>query len=162
MFKKIFLIIFLLSITVLQNSFSQELRPANKIVLDSLKKANTGKVIFFNYWASWCKPCVEEFPDILKLNKEFKNKDFKLVFISLDFGEDIDTRTRKFLSKMNVDFVTYYNGFEKDEDLINYMDKNWNGGIPGTFIFDKTGNLKKTFIGKTSYKDFKTAVKNLL
>ncbi len=63
---------------------------------------------------------------------------------------------------MNVDFITYYNGFEKDEDLINYMDQKWNGGIPGTFIFNKKGILQKTFIGKTSYKDFKKAVKNLL
>ena len=54
------------------------------------------------------------------------------------------------------------NGFDKDEDLINYMDIEWDGGIPGTFVFDKSGKLKKTFIGKTSYKDFKAAVKNLL
>ncbi|MEO8664058.1 MAG: TlpA disulfide reductase family protein, partial [Ignavibacteria bacterium] len=144
MFKRIFIFIFVFSILVLsKNSFSQELLPANEKVLDSLKSANTGKVILFNYWASWCKPCVEEFPDIMKLNSELKDKDFKLIFISLDFGDDLASQTKKFLTKMNVDFTTYYNGFAKDEDLINYMDKEWNGGIPGTFIFDKSGKLKK-------------------
>jgi thiol-disulfide isomerase/thioredoxin len=139
-------------------SFSQELLPANQNTLDSIKEANKGKVILFNYWASWCKPCTEEFPDIMKIYKEYKDKDFKLVFVSLDFGDDLSTQTKKFLKKMNVDFTTYYNGFAKDEDLINYMDKNWEGSIPGTFIYDKSGKLKKTLIGKTDYKEFKEAV----
>ncbi len=149
-----YLILFFLVIS-LKNSFSQEIFPANKKVLDSIRLANKGKVVLFNYWASWCKPCTEEFPDLIKLNKEYKDKEFKLVFVSLDFGDDLATQTQKFLKKMGVDFVTYYNGFSSDEDLINYMDKGWNGGIPGSFIFDKKGKLQKTFIGKTDYSEFK-------
>ncbi|MDQ3021626.1 MAG: TlpA family protein disulfide reductase [Bacteroidota bacterium] len=140
------------------NIFSQELLPANKNTLDSLREANIGKVVFFNYWASWCKPCVEEFPDILKLNNEYKDKDFKLVFVSLDFGDDLTTQTKKFLKKMNVDFVTYYNNFKNDEDLITYMNKDWDGGIPGTFIFDKKGKFQQALIGKTNYEEFKEVV----
>jgi thiol-disulfide isomerase/thioredoxin len=154
--KKIFAII--IFIASFSPSFSQELLPANQQTLDSIKEANKGKVILFNYWASWCKPCTEEFPDIMKIYNEYKDKDFKLVFVSLDFGDDLATQTKKILKKMNVDFTTYYNGFNKDEDLINYMDKNWEGSIPGTFIFDKNGKLKKTLIGKTDYKEFKEAV----
>lgn len=148
----------LIFLTVNSNSFSQELLPANKITLDSIIEANKGKVIFFNYWASWCKPCVEEFPDIMKINNEYKDKDFKLVFVSLDFGDDLSTQTKKFLKKMKVDFTTYYNAFKNDEDLINYMDKEWEGSIPGTFIYNKNGVLKRTFIGKTNYKDFKEVI----
>lgn len=148
----LFLAILLFSINTAN---SQELIPANEAVLDSIKEANKGKVIFFNFWASWCKPCVEEFPDIMQLNNEYKDKDFKLVFISLDFGDDLASKTKSFLRKMNVDFVTYSNGFNKDEDLINYMDKNWEGAIPATFIFDKNGKLRKTLIGKHDYHEFK-------
>jgi hypothetical protein len=94
----------------------------------------------------------------MELNSEYKDKDFKLIFVTLDFGDDFPMQTKKFLKKMNVDFITYYNAFKKDEELINYMDKDWNGGIPGTFIFNKDGKLKKTFIGKTKYSEFKEAV----
>ena len=139
-------------------SFSQVLLPANMNTLDSVKKANMGNVVLINFWATWCKPCVEEFPDLIKLNNEYKDKNFKIVFVSLDFGHDLEDKTKTFLKKQGVDFATYYNNFERDEDIINYMDKNWDGGIPGTFIFDKDGKLRKTFVGKRKYEDFKNAV----
>src|SRR4030095_7812389 len=115
-----------------------------------------------NFWATWCKPCVEEFPDLVKINKTYKDEEFKLVFVSLDFSEDLHTKTTGFLKKMKVDFTTYYNGFEKDDELIEYIDKKWNGGIPGTFIFDKDGKLAKTFIGKTKYEDFEKAIEDVM
>lgn len=156
MIKYFFAVILL--IVLVNNSFSQEFLPANQKTLDSLKEVYKGKVLFVNFWATWCKPCTEEFPDILKINSEYKDKDFKLIFVSLDFGKDLETQTKKYLSKMNVEFTTYFNAFKNDEDLINYMDKKWEGSIPGTFIFDKSGKLRKTFIGKTDYSDFKKAV----
>ncbi len=160
MLKLLFIsIILTVNISVVK---SQELVSATQHTLDSIKTANKGKVVLINFWATWCKPCVEEFPDIVKINNSFKEKDFKLVMVSLDFSEDLDSKTTNFLKKMKVDFLTYYNGFAKDDDLINYMDKNWNGGIPGTFIFDKEGKLTKTFIGKTSYEEFEKSIEDLL
>lgn len=145
-------------ILIAEISFSQILLPANMNTLDSIKNANKGNVILINFWATWCKPCVEEFPDLIKLNNEYKDKNFKLVFVSLDFSYDLGDKTKQFLKKQDVDFITYHNNFENDEDIINYMDKNWDGGIPGTFIFDKNGKLQKTFVGKRKYEEFKNAV----
>ncbi|MEO6694012.1 MAG: TlpA disulfide reductase family protein [Ignavibacteria bacterium] len=162
MFRLATAIILLLMLFSNSQTFSQELLPANKHTLDSIKKSNKGKVLLLNFWATWCKPCVEEFPDLIKINKKYKDSDFKLVFVTLDFGDALGVNTKKFLKKNYVDFTTYYNGFEKDDELINYMNKDWDGAIPGTFIFDKSGILKKTFIGKKDYEDFDKAVKKLL
>ncbi|MBP9191789.1 MAG: TlpA family protein disulfide reductase [Ignavibacteria bacterium] len=155
-------ILILITFLCFANSYSQDLLPADKNTLDSIKEANKGKVILFNYWATWCKPCVEEFPDLLKLNNDYKDKDFSIIFVSLDFGKNFPKQTKEFLKKMNVDFTTYYNKFSSDEALINYMDKEWEGSIPGTFIFDKEGNLKKSLIGKTKYSEFKESVDKYL
>lgn len=153
--KFILLFIFL---TVSGASYSQVLLPADKVVLDSIRFANKGNVILFNFWATWCKPCTEEFPDLLKLNKNFKDKNFKLIFVSLDFGDELGDKTKAFLKKQGVDFVTYFNNFLKDEELINYMSKDWDGSIPGTFIFDRDNKLRKTFIGKHKYMEFKEVI----
>lgn len=155
----LFIFLFLL---LSQYSYSQVLLPANQNTLDSIKQANKGKVLLFNFWATWCKPCVEEFPDLVKLNKEYSDKGFKLVFVSLDFSHDIEDKAKSFLNKQGVDFASYYNGFANDEDIINYMEKKWDGGIPGTFIYDKEGKLQATFIGKRKYEDFKEVVEKLI
>ncbi|HAY33451.1 MAG TPA: hypothetical protein DCY06_04885 [Bacteroidetes bacterium] len=156
---KLILTLFLLVMPGFQSTVnSQELLPADKNTLDKLISDNKDKVLLFNYWATWCKPCVEEFPDLMKLHKNYKDKDFKLIFVSLDFGEDFKDEITAFLKKSGVDFDTYYNNFNKDEELLNYVDKNWEGGIPGTFIYDKTGKLRKSLIGKHDYDDFKKEV----
>lgn len=141
---------------------SQIILPADKLVLDSIKEANNGNVILFNFWATWCKPCVQEFPDLIKINKDFKNKNFKLIFVTLDFGDEEFKQTKDFLKKNNVDFVTYYNNFNKDDELIEYMDKKWDGGIPGSFFYDVNGVLRKTFIGKRKYENFKEVITDLM
>lgn len=81
MHLKIISIVFLFLIICSKISFSQELLPANQNTLDSLKKENSGKVLLINLWASWCKPCTEEFPDLMKINSEYKDKDFKIIFL---------------------------------------------------------------------------------
>lgn len=159
---KKFLFFIIISTTFSGVLNSQIILPADKLVLDSIKEANIGNVILFNFWATWCKPCVQEFPDLIKINKDFKNKNFKLIFVTLDFGDEEFKQTKDFLKKNNVDFVTYYNNFNKDDELIEYMDKKWDGGIPGSFFYDVNGVLRKTFIGKRKYENFKEVITDLM
>lgn len=159
---KLLLPLVLLFTFISKSGYSQDLLPADKSVLDSIKESNKGSVILFNFWATWCRPCVEEFPDLLEVNRKYKDSGFVLILVSLDFGKKFEDKTKAFLKKNNVDFNTYFNNFSKDEDLINYMDKEWEGSIPATFIFDKKGVLRNTFIGKQSFKSFDKTVGKLL
>ncbi len=151
------LILLLIIISAYGSSYSQVLLPADKNVLDSIRTANRENVILINFWATWCRPCTEEFPDLMKLYKNYSDKNFKIVFVSLDFGDNLGDKTKSFLKKQKVDFITYYNNFSKDEDLINYISKDWEGSIPGTFIYSNN-ILQKTLIGKHNYKDFKDVI----
>ena len=72
-FIQFLIIVILLSVSV--NSYSQELIPANKETLDKIISDNKDKVILFNYWATWCKPCVDEFPALMEIQKNYKDKD---------------------------------------------------------------------------------------
>jgi len=156
---KIFLLLILLSAGI----FSQEVKPLNSTKdLDELKESLKGKVALVNFWATWCAPCVKEFPDLIKLYNNYKDKDFKLVFITTDVPEEIESKVIPFLKKNNVDFVTYYNNFQNVEELINYIDKDWEGAIPSTYIYNKDGKVTSSFLGKKEYSEFeKEILKNL-
>jgi len=121
-----------------------------------------GNVLLLNLWASWCKPCVAEFPDIVKLYNSYKSNGFKVVFISVDDKPDIDSKVIPFLEKNGVDFVTYYNNFSKPEDLIDLIDKNWDGAIPASYIYDKNGKLGESVQGARSYEQFEQSIKKYL
>ena len=144
--------------------YSQEFQflPANTDTFDSIKANNKGKVILFNFWAYWCAPCKEEFPHLVELYENYKDKDFELVFVCLDFGEELQTESIPFLKEQGVDFTSYYGNFKNDVEVINYMDEKWEGGLPGTFVFDKEGKLSASMIGKRTYKEFENAILPLL
>jgi thiol-disulfide isomerase/thioredoxin len=142
---------------------AQVVKPlSDKKDLDELMEANKGKVVLVNFWATWCKPCVHEFPDLVKLYNDYKDKGFVIVFISVDVPDDLDSKVVPFLKNQNVDFTTYYNNFDKPEELINLIDKKWEGAIPSTYIYDKDGNLTKHILGSSSYSTFEKEIqKNL-
>jgi thiol-disulfide isomerase/thioredoxin len=130
--------------------------------LEALRESNKGKVVLVNFWATWCVPCVKEFPEIVQLYKDYKKKDFKVIFISVDSPEEIDNKVKPFLNKKNVDFVTYYSNFDDVGDLINSFDKKWGGDIPATYIFNKSGKITSTLQGKKSYDEFEDAIEKEL
>ena len=104
--------------------------------LSSLK----GKVVVLSFWATWCEPCVEEFPSLLKLLDEFPEK-VVLVAISHDY-EVQDVR----------EFVEAFDGYRKNMILTMDKEKQLSKALgvdrlPEGFIFDKEGKLQKKIIG---------------
>lgn len=145
------------------NGFSQEIKPLQNVRdLEAIKDGAKGNVLLVNFWASWCKPCVAEFPELVKLYKNYKDKGFQLVFISLDDATDIDKSVKPFLENQEVDFTTYYNKFTKPDELIDYIDKNWQGGIPSTYIYDKNGTMQTGILGVKNYEQFESEISKYL
>lgn len=136
--------------------FSQTVTPIDKERLDSLIAQRNGKQLFLNIWATWCKPCVEEFPDIIRLSNE--RADIDVVAISADFPDEIEEKILPFLKKMNVPFDVYVADFAGQDEFFSLFDKRWGGEIPATFVYDRSGRLVNFMRGKHSYIEFKKAV----
>lgn len=163
MFRKTILIFFVFIIAYSANSFSQDIKSLGTIgEMEQVKDSHKGKVLLINFWATWCKPCVKEFPELVKLYDNYKDKGFELIFISVDVPEDVEPKVIPFLKKQNVDFVSYYNKFDKPEELINYIDKNWEGAIPSTYIYDKEGKMTSHILGSRSYDEFEMEIRKNL
>ena len=157
------LLILISLIAISKSSISQDIQKINSLSqLDSLKIDSEGNVTLVNFWASWCKPCVQEFPELIRLYNDYHNNHFTIIFISLDFPEEINSKVIPFLKENKVEFKTYYNDFKNADDLMNYFDKKWDGAIPTTFIYDKNGDLKSEFIGNHDYDFFRTEISKYL
>jgi len=133
------------------------------ISIDELKefiKNRDSKPLLINVWATWCAPCREEFPDLVKIANEYYDQ-IDVVGISVDFPEEIDSKIIPFLKKQNADFKNYIVKVTEPEDFINLLNENWSGAIPATFFYNGKGNQVKYLIGKQSFEDFKKVIESL-
>ena len=124
-------------------------------LMDNIKTFKGEKVVLLNVWALWCVPCVEEFPMIVDLDKEFK--ELEVIFISADFEDQI-TVVESFLKKEGV-FSTSYIKQEKDEPFIQGIHPNWTGSLPFTIVYAKqSGYIVDFWEGKEPESRFRTAI----
>lgn len=136
------------------------IRPATaEQVIGAIEKAK-GNVVLVNLWATWCQPCVEEFPDIMKLHQKYKDRGLKIIFVSADFENQTEA-AKAFLQKQGVDFATYQKS-GKDMAFINTLDERWSGALPATWIYDARGNKRHFWEGKKDHAHFEQAILDAL
>ena len=107
-------------------------------LLNRIKNSDTTYII--NFWATWCKPCVKELPVFDSLLTLTKNTATKIILVSLDFKEDIETKVNPFLFKKNINCQVVLLDEINGNDYINKISEKWSGAIPATLI--KKGNVK--------------------
>ena len=99
-----------------------------------------GKPLMINFWATWCGPCREEFPDLVKLDNEFKGK-IDFITVTLDFEEELNTGVPKFLADMKAGMPTFLLVTPDESAAISSVTKEWAGALPFTVIYDPKGAL---------------------
>jgi len=130
---------------------------------DEIKQAiaeQGAKVTVVNFWATWCVPCIEEFPDLLRLERDFSDQGVDVVFVSADFPED-KPAAQSFLAERNVTQTTYLKQGNTTE-FVNAFHSEWTGAIPATFIYDADGTLVEFIEGKANYEALRQHVTELL
>jgi Thiol-disulfide isomerase and thioredoxins len=140
----------------------RHLERLNESKLKKLIQSRKGKALFINVWATWCEPCVEEFPDIVKLSDEMKGQKIEFVGVSGDDCDDELSKVIPFIAKEKAQFKFYIAKIEAEDAFIDAFNKRWGGGIPATFIYDAKGNMKAFLVGKQSYQNLKVAIEKAL
>ncbi|HPS65979.1 MAG TPA: TlpA disulfide reductase family protein [Ignavibacteria bacterium] len=158
--KKLILILFLVFPCLYLNSQTL-VHLKTEADIDRVKDSLYGNIYLINLWATWCKPCTDEFPGLVQLYNEYKDKGFKIIFISVDETSDIENAVLPFLKNNNVDFTTYINDFKSSDDFMSHIDSKWDGSIPMTYIYDSRGNLYRRLLGGRDYDFFKNEIQGL-
>jgi thiol-disulfide isomerase/thioredoxin len=107
--------------------------------------ANKGSVTIVKFWATWCDPCIEEFPHFLEVLKTFPEA--KVVSVNVDLHQAITSQVVPFLKTHNVTFETLLLDVDDPEVVMKRINKKWKGSLPATFVYGRDGKLQKSFIG---------------
>lgn len=124
-------------------------------ILKHIQSFEGRKVVLVNYWATWCGPCREEFPYILRL-KEMYGEEFELIFVSADF-EEARSEAVTFLKEQGVDFTTFFK-IGSDHEFINTVSDTWSGALPYTVIYDINGEISSEWEDKADFSTFESAL----
>jgi len=108
--------------------------------IKDLLKNKSDKLILVNFWSTWCAPCVAEFPELVKIFRNFRKRKFDMVTVSLD-APDKDEQVLKFLQKTYASTKNYHFKSENKYDLIESVDKNWPGALPYTILVKPGGEI---------------------
>jgi cytochrome c biogenesis protein CcmG, thiol:disulfide interchange protein DsbE len=112
-----------------------------------------GQVVLVNYWATWCGPCWEETPGLIRLSKELGPKGLAVVGIAID--EDGTEKVKKFVDEFHVPYPVTL------PERMSQMEYGM-AGVPTTVLVDKHGRVAKTYVGAVRQTDFETDVEALL
>jgi peroxiredoxin len=98
-----------------------------------------GRVVFLNFWATWCPPCKEEMPSMERLYRRYKDNSFTILALSIDSGDA--GRVAGFVKKLGLTFPI---GLDRKQDVANQYSVR---GLPATFLIDRKGTIAAVAIG---------------
>ena len=107
---------------------------------DSLKQIfnhNNDTTYVINFWATWCKPCIEELPYFESVLDTFSNDPVRLYLISLDFPNQIEKRLFPFVKKHELRSTVIHLNDPDADKWINAIEPSWSGAIPATLVYNR-------------------------
>jgi thiol-disulfide isomerase/thioredoxin len=125
-------------------------------------EARQGKVVLVNFWATWCRPCLEEIPDLMALEAELAADGFDLVAVSLDDPGALDDTVKPFLAKWFPTFSTFLSVETEMDTMVSVVDAAWNEVLPTSYVIARDGSVAKRIQGGSSKEEFAAAVRPVL
>jgi thiol-disulfide isomerase/thioredoxin len=130
--------------------------------LRALLKRDNSRPLAVNFWATWCDPCREEFPDLVKINAEYGPKGLDFITITLDDLKDIKTEVPKFLREMRAPMPTYLLNVSDPEPSIKLVDTEWGGALPATFLYNQKGEIVFKHFGRVKPEELRAAIEKVV
>ncbi len=124
------------------------------------REGENQKPLLVNFWATWCAPCIEEFPDLVKIDTDYKGK-IDFITVTLDDIEEINTGVPKFLQRMKAEMPTYLLKTADEGETISAVYKDWQGGLPFTIFYDGKGMMVYNRQGKIVVSTLRSEIEKI-
>lgn len=119
------------------------------------------EIVIYNFWATWCKPCVEEMPAFEKLAIDYKTKGVAVVFVSMDFKSK-HSKVVEFVAQRQLQNEVVLLNAPDYNAWIDKVSLEWSGAIPATLAVKKTGNVHSFHEGSFTYDELVNFIEPLL
>lgn len=125
--------------------------------IKDLLKNNSDKLRLINIWATWCGPCVTEFPDFVTINRMYRRRDFEFISISADEPANKE-KALKFLKQKQASGKNYLFSIDDKYKLIEAVDPKWQGALPYTILVEPGGKIVYGKQGRINPAEMKKAI----
>jgi thiol-disulfide isomerase/thioredoxin len=136
-------------------------RTLDILQLEEAFRSGGDTLTVYNFWATWCRPCVAELPAFERLREEYADKPFRLVLVSLDFPSEKEKTLIPFLQKKGIG-STVWQLEGKPTEFIDRISRSWGGSIPAS-LFVRPSRKKYVFKEQAfEYEELRTLVDELM
>ncbi len=145
--RSIIILLLLSSVT----TFSQ-VKTVKLDALTSLLNNDADSVYVINFWATWCKPCIEELPYFEEATSAFSQKNVRIILVSLDFPSELDKVLLPFVKKKDFKSEVLLLDEQNPNEWIDKIEPEWTGSLPATIIL-RNRIKKRVFLEKQLEKE---------
>jgi thiol-disulfide isomerase/thioredoxin len=164
MFLKQVVLIFIFELYLSQfQAFSQseKVRIINFEDLQQQINKASDTTLVVHFWATWCKPCIEELPNYERLSKEFTKKKVKFLMVSMDFPKDLKDKVELFIAKNNMNSEVVLLDEPDYNAWIDEIDTDWSGTIPATLVVNLVMRKRVFFEGQANMEELMQELKKM-
>jgi peroxiredoxin len=129
--------------------------------LKALRNNGTGKLILFNFWATWCGPCIEEFPELQKIVRMYRKRELQVVTVSINTPDE-KKMVQAFLDEQHAINTNLLWSTNDSAEAVAALGTSWGGGVPYTVLIGMKGEVLYKSQGTMNPLEVKrTILKNL-
>ena len=154
MARLVWVIFFIFILTELQ---AQKIE---KIKIESLagRISDSKDILIVTFWATWCKPCVEELPWFHEMARKYKHQQVTLLLVSLDFTKDYPDGIAAFAKKSGYDSEILFLDETDADHFCPQIDKSWSGVIPATLLVNNLNGYRKFWEGTLKPAELESSI----
>lgn len=160
MIKRLLFFFAFTAVTLVANSQSIPRWKIEDVVKSYTKNNDTVYVV--NFWATFCKPCIAEIPDFIKIVKKYEKQKVKLLLVSLDLPSFYPAKIAAFAKKNNYNTNIVWLNETNADHFCPMIDTKWSGSIPSTIVVNNKTGYRRFVEGEMSAADFEGMIKAAL